>query len=80
MSIRKKKVLNFAELKRFAKPGEEEGGSTPAQNSVGTEQIKNGSIQEEDLHPDLQAGLHELDNEENYATDEMVARLFNDNQ
>ena len=52
------------------------GGGTPAPNSVGSEQIKDGSIQTEDLDSEVQEGLHELDNEEVYANNEAVEDLF----
>ena len=44
---------------------------------VTSEDIKDETIQEVDLNPEVAAGLHELEDEDNYATDDMVAGLFN---
>ena len=52
------------------------GNMTPGLDSIGSEEIKDGSIRTVDLSPEVQAGLKELENEENYATDDMIAKLF----
>jgi hypothetical protein len=38
------------------------GGGTPGPDSVGTEQIINSGVKEEDLDDDVKAGLDELNN------------------
>lgn len=52
------------------------GGGSVSPDSVGSDEIRDGSIKEEDLSPELREGLHELENEEIMATDEDVEELF----
>lgn len=50
------------------------GGGTPAANSVGTEQIEDGSIKTEDLADEVKEGLDELNNVT--ITDEELEECF----
>ena len=50
------------------------GGGTPAANSVGTEQIEDGSIQKADLADEVKEGLDELNNVT--ITDEEIEEIF----
>lgn len=52
------------------------GSGQPAPNSVGTEEIKDGSVQMEDLSPEVRKGLDELDNIS--LTDEDIEKWFDD--
>lgn len=45
-------------------------------NNITSQQIADGTIKPEDLSPEVQAGLDELGNEEIYATNEDIAKLF----
>lgn len=56
------------------------GGCVPGPDTVGTEQIKNGAVIEDDLHDDVKSGLHELENPENYADHGDVDNIFGENQ
>ena len=52
------------------------GGGKPAENSVGSAEIEDKGIMEQDLHDDVAAGLHELDNEANYAQHADIDEIF----
>ena len=52
------------------------GSGQPAPNSVGTEEIKDESVQMEDLSPEVRKGLDELDNIS--LTDEDIEKWFDD--
>ena len=50
------------------------GSGTPAPDSVGTEQIKDGGVQTEDLADEVKEGLDELNNVS--ITDEEIEEIF----
>ena len=49
-------------------PKEHEGGEQPAPNSVGSDQIIDGGVKQEDLDPEIEAAEDDIDS------------IFNDNQ
>ncbi len=72
--FRKHKVSDQTAIKQMEKAIENAPGIS---GEIDSEHIKDGSIQEEDLTPEVQGGLHELDNEEVYANNSDVEALFN---
>jgi len=75
--------LNHLEIdvcgKKYTFNGGGGSGSQPAPDSVGTEQIRNKTVKEEDLEDDVAKGLHELDNPEVYATHSDIDEIFDNN-
>lgn len=43
-------------------PSDHEGGEKPGPNSVGSEQIIDGGVKQEDLDPEIEAGEDDIDN------------------
>ena len=71
--FRKRKVSDQTAIKQMEKQIEDAPGIS---GEVDSEHIKDGSIQEEDLNPEVQSGLHELENEEVYADNSSIENLF----
>lgn len=71
--FRKPKVSDQTAIKQMEKAIESASGIS---GEVDSDDIKDGSIQEEDLNPEVQAGLHELDNEDVYAKNNDIENMF----
>lgn len=68
----------LAETSPITSGGSGSGGSQPAPNSVGSEEIKDESVTMDDLSPEVREGLDELNNIS--ITDEDLEGIFNGNQ
>lgn len=57
-------ILDNADGKQYVIDcsGSGSGSQTPGPDSVGSEEVKDGSLGEQDMDDNVKAGLHELDN------------------